>query len=113
MAMLLIFQTTFRRAGVKWGHVERAVVYAGDVIAMAGALIAVVCLAAVAVPGSEEYVAFFFVLITLTMFPLLVLRLATACRCYLQIRHAWATALAAQAVFLLGVSLLRVLTWAR
>ncbi|MFI5378653.1 MAG: hypothetical protein ACHRHE_05110 [Tepidisphaerales bacterium] len=111
--MLMVCQTTFRRAGVKPMHVVRTVVYAGDVIALAGALMAAVCLAATRFPGCDDYVAYAFVLITLTMYPLLLLRLASACRLYLRIRHAWATALATQVVFLLGVALLRVLTWAR
>ncbi|MGA2498679.1 MAG: hypothetical protein ABSH20_13115 [Tepidisphaeraceae bacterium] len=113
LAVLMICQTTFRWAGVKPMHVVRTVVYAEDIIALAGTLTGGVCLSAIAFPGCADYAAFAFALLTLTMYPLLVLRLATACRCYLRIRHAWATALATQAVFLLGVALLRVLTWAR
>ncbi len=113
LAVLMVCQTTFRRAGVKLSHVVRAVVYSGDVIALAGVLMAGVCLGAIAYPGCEEYATRIFALITLTMFPLLALRLATACRLYLRIRHAWPTTLATQAVFLLGIVLLRVVTWAR
>ncbi|MFI5378651.1 MAG: hypothetical protein ACHRHE_05100 [Tepidisphaerales bacterium] len=113
LAVLMVCQTTFRQAGVKTMHVVRAVIYGGDVIALAGAPTAGVCLGAIPFPELDDCAAFIVVLITLTMYPLLVLRLATACRLYLRIRHAWATALATQTVFLLGVALLRVMTWAR
>jgi hypothetical protein len=116
LAVLLVFQTSMRRARIRPGHVVRCVVYSGDAFAWTWAVILIAdamkwtglirrapYYPSGVSPTLEPAEAWPAVGCVVVVLALATYRLGTGYRHYLRFDHAWGTVLASQVIFLLAV----------
>jgi hypothetical protein len=105
LVALLVFQISLRRARLRWTHVLRCVLYAGDVCLWLVVPLGFLGLTSWYASGGPLPRPFFPAVTELlpwVVLTLLTYRLFTAYRLYLRFNHALATVLASQAIVLLA-----------